>query len=176
MGNVSSYQKGIRKIMGHKSDFEMLISEYLLSVNSKYKSNMFPTPQIAKVLVSKLKVKKTKFPIIHKIVRMILKEWCDNGWCEFVSTTRSGKNRKNKYVYKFSPENFKFLKGKFITGSINEIEMSGKEGKEKSHHDNTPNIGEIEGDIPIKDAMKSREIIFEDWIFEIQDLINDVDI
>ena len=102
--------------------FEHLIIEYLLMVNSKYRSNMFPTPQIAKILLEKLKMKKTQFPILHKIIRTILSEWESQGICEYVTTTKSGRNRRTKYVYKFNPDNIEFLKGRFITSSINEIE------------------------------------------------------
>ncbi len=159
--NVSSYQKGINNLLDHREDFEMLISEYLLSVNSKYRSNMFPTPQIAKVLLGKLKLKKTKFAIIHKIVRIILKDWETHGWCSYVTTTKSGRNRKNKVVYQFSPKNFQFLKGKFISGSISEIENDPSEANDNQ--------------APVREAMKTREIIFEDWTYEIQDLLNKVD-
>ena len=46
---ISSYQKGINKLLEEKGKFEYLIIEYVLSVNSKYNSSMFPTPQIAKI-------------------------------------------------------------------------------------------------------------------------------
>ena len=76
---------------------------------------MFPTPQIAKILLEKLKMKKTQFPILHKIIRTILSEWESQGICEYVTTTKSGRNRRTKYVYKFNPDNIEFLKGRFIT-------------------------------------------------------------
>ena len=54
----SSYQKGINRLLEQKAMFEHLIIEYLLMVNSKYRSNMFPTPQIAKIFLEKLKMEK----------------------------------------------------------------------------------------------------------------------
>jgi hypothetical protein len=156
---ISSYQKGLNRLLEHKEKFEKIIIEYLVSVNSKYNSNMFPTPQIAKIMLSKLVMKKTQFPILHKVVRTILADWKDLGWCEYVTTTKSGRNRRTKIIYKFSKENFDFLKGKLISSSILEIE------------------GEIKGDpnAPHDKIMKSRDNIVDDWMYEVQNEIDAID-
>jgi len=157
---ISSYQKGINRLLENKAEFEKLIIEYLLFVNSKYRSNMFPTPQIAKILLDKLQMKKTQFPIIHKIVRTLLEEWEKRGWCEYVSTTKSGRNRRTKFIYKFNPENMQFLKGRFISSSISDIENDIVEGAEREH----------------ADTMKTRDAILEDWVNKVQDLMDKIDV
>ena len=156
---LSSYQKGINRLLQHQDKFEALIIEYLLSVNSKYNSNMFPTTQIAKVLLAKLEMKKTQFPILHKIIRTIMNDWNDNGWCEYVTTTKSGRNRRTKFIYSFSSENFQFLKGRFISSSITKIEE------------------ELLGnpDDKMNDAMKSRDLILEGWMSKIEDMMNEIE-
>lgn len=156
---ISSYQKGINRLLENKAEFEKLIIEYLLFVNSKYRSNMFPTPQIAKILLEKLNMKKTQFPIIHKIVRTILEEWTKHGWCEYVSTTKSGRNRRTKFIYKFNPENMQFLKGRFISSSITEIEHDIVGDGQKAH----------------ADTMMTRDAILDDWVNKVHDLIDEID-
>ena len=157
---LSSYQKGINRLLQHQEKFERLILEYLLSVNSKYNSNMFPTPQVAKVLLSKLKMKKTQFPILHKIVRTIIGEWQEHGWCKFVSTSRSTKNRRTKSVYSFTPENIQFLKGRYISSSISKIE------------------DEIQADpnVSVDNTMKTREVIMDDWEYKIREMLDDINV
>jgi len=157
---ASSYQKGIDRLLLNKANFESLIIEYLLTVNSKYRSNMFPTPQIAKILLDKLKMKKTQFPILHKIVRTILAEWEKQNFCEYITTTKSGRNRRTKFIYRFNPDQIQFLKGRFITSSINQIEQEiTNENKE-----------------PLEDILKSRENILEDWLASVKDEMEDMDV
>jgi DNA-binding PadR family transcriptional regulator len=149
---ISSYQKGINRLFEHQDRFERVIIEYILSVNSKYGSNMFPTPQIAKIMLDKLQFKKTQFPIIHKIVRTILENWEKQGWVEYVTTTKSGRNRRTKFIYRFSPENLEVLKGRFIGSSITAIEQ--------------------DMDIPTdKDMLRSREEILRRWTDQIHDIV-----
>jgi DNA-binding PadR family transcriptional regulator len=155
---LSSYQKGINRLFEHREKFERVIIEYILFVNSTYGSNMFPTPQIAKIMVDKLQFKKTQFPIIHKIVREILNEWEQNGWVEYVTTTKSGRNRRTKFIYRFTPENLELLKGRFIGTSIRDIEL------ERPHDE-----------APLKDTLKSRERILQQWIDDINEVINNIE-
>lgn len=160
MKTTSSYQKGIDRLLLNKGNFEALIIEYLLTVNSKYRSNMFPTPQIAKILLDKLKMKKTQFPILHKIVRTILADWEKQNCCEYVTTTKSGRNRRTKFIYRFNPDQIQFLKGRFITSSINQIEQEiVSENKE-----------------PLEDILKSRENILEDWLANVKDDMEEIDV
>ena len=155
---ISSYQKGINRLFEHQDQFEGAIMEYILGVNSKYGSNMFPTPQIAKILLDKLHFKKTQFPIIHKIVRTILANWEQHGWVEYITTTKSGRNRRTKFIYRFSPENLQLIKGRLIGSSITQIE------------------DEILGsEEPVKDMMRSREAILQKWTDEINDILNEID-
>lgn len=155
---LSSYQKGINRLFEHREKFERVIIEYILFVNSTYGSNMFPTPQIAKIMVDKLQFKKTQFPIIHKIVREILNEWEKNGWVEYVTTTKSGRNRRTKFIYRFTPENLELLKGRYIGTSIRDIETD-------RPHD----------DAPLKDTLKTRERILQQWIDNINEVISDIE-
>ena len=156
MGNeTSSFQKGIDRLLERKAFFEREIIEYLISVNSKYNSNIFPSTQIAKILLGNLKMKKTQYPIIHKVVREILNNWKENGLAELVTTAHSGRNKRTKKIYQFSPENLQQLKGRIINSSIEDMEKGEKDRK-------------------LVQTMRTRKEILQDLGFKIDDFIENV--
>ncbi len=120
---TSSYDKGVEKMLAYSKDFEDIILEYICRVNAKFYSNVFPSTQLAKIIMNKLQAKKTSFPIIHKIVREILKRWEEKEVCEHVRTTKYSKSRsKTKEIYKFPDVGLAELKKRLISSSIDLIE------------------------------------------------------
>ncbi len=148
---TSSYDKGVdEKILAYSKDFEDIILEYICRVNAKFFSNVFPSTQLAKIIMNKLQAKKTSFPIIHKIVREILKGWEEKEVCEHVRTTKYSKSRsKTKEIYKFPDLGLAELKKRLINSSIDLIE---REDPSKFCEDN---------------VMKTREEILDGFQREI---------
>lgn len=118
---TSSYQKGINNILEDVETYEALIWEYVLRVNSNFYSKEFPTTQIAKIILDRLNIEKTRFPIFHKVIRIILANWATNGLCERVRRTRSSGTKKTKVIYRFNEEGLGKIKAKFIDKCISDI-------------------------------------------------------
>ena len=125
----SSFLKGIDKLLENLAIFEREIIDYILSVNKKFHSNTFPTTQLAKIIMSRLKFKQTQYPIIHKVTREIFKRWESQDLCKYISTAKAGRNRKTKDIYKFTEEQIAILKGKRIEASIAEISEDSLDSK-----------------------------------------------
>lgn len=120
---TSSYQKGIEKLLEKKEGFEWIIASYLINTHNKFKSNVFPTTQIAKIVMNKMGKKKTQYPILHKIVREIFKIWTDEEICEIARQKRR-ESKKTKMIYRITDYGFTVLKTKVIEFSIQNIEGS----------------------------------------------------
>lgn len=154
----SSYSRGIENLLKNSRKFENIMMEYIIRTNSRYFSNVFPSTQLAKVVLDKLDEKKTKFPIIHKIIREILKQWEKNNLCIHVTTTKYSKSRtKTKEVYRFHQGGLNELKKEIISASIERIE----EGMDKT-------------EIPT-DSLKTREDILEGFQTEIEDFFRAIE-
>ncbi|GAB4305444.1 MAG: hypothetical protein Kow0069_01230 [Promethearchaeota archaeon] len=153
MFNVSSpYARGLETLLMRSRVFEEIIAEYIIRVNSKYFSNVFPSTQLTKVVLGKLQERKTKFPIVHRIVREILKRWEQEGVCIHVTTTKYSKSRtKTKEVYKFHRGGLQVLKDLIIQSTIDKIK------------------GEIDKEQVPTDSLKTREEILEEFNREIED-------
>lgn len=119
---LSSYEKGIQKLLENSDGFEWIIVNYLIETYNKFKSTVFPTTQIAKVLMNKLNKKKSQFAIIHKIVREILMKYESQEICTKIEIKRNVESKRTKSVYQFSEEGFKILKSKIIEFNIKNIE------------------------------------------------------
>jgi uncharacterized membrane-anchored protein YjiN (DUF445 family) len=119
--SVSSYEKGILKLLERREGFEWIIAEYVIDTNIKFKSNVFPTTQIAKIIMNKLAKKKTQYPILHKIVREIFKIWQKEDICETVSGGISNA-KKTKRVYQISDYGISMLRSKIIGFNIQKIQ------------------------------------------------------
>ncbi len=155
---TSSYDKSAEKMLAYSKEFEDIILEYICRVNAKFYSNVFPSTQLAKIIMNKLQAKKTSFPIIHKIVREILKKWEEKEVCEHVRTTKYSKSRsKTKEIYKFPDLGLAELKKRLISSSIDLIE---KENPAKFCDDN---------------VMKTREEILDGFQREIEEFFDFVE-
>jgi len=148
---LSSYNKGIQNLLKNEELFDEIICEYVVRVNAKYYSTIFPSSQIAKIIMDKMDKEKTKFPIIHKVVREILNKWVDRDICKFVSEKRK---HKIKTVVEFDQEGLNKLKRKILDFSIDKI----NEG-----------IKDLEIEV---DSLKTRGDIFKEMELEIQDFFN----
>ena len=72
----SSFERGIdRKLEANFELLEWLTGEYIVSVNSKWSSNDFPSSQLAKMILKILEKGKTNFSVFHRLVKEILKQW-----------------------------------------------------------------------------------------------------
>jgi len=156
---TSSYDKGVdEKLLAYSKEFEDIILEYICRVNAKFYSNTFPSTQLAKIIMNRLQAKKTSFPIIHRVVREILKKWAEKEVCEHVRTTKYSKSRnKTKEIYKFPDLGLAELKKRLINSSIELIE---KEDPSKFCADN---------------VMKTREEIIEGFQREIEEFFDFVE-
>ncbi|MCP4763904.1 MAG: hypothetical protein GY870_19185 [archaeon] len=118
----SSYEKGIIKLLQKREGFEWVISSYIVDTNTKFRSNVFPSTQIAKILLDKLGKKKTQFAVFHKIVREIFKIWNKEELCEYISKGTSSK--KTKEIYKITDYGLTAIKAKIIGFNIQNIKGS----------------------------------------------------
>ena len=115
---ISSYDKGINKILKKSQGFEWIIASYLVDTHDKFKSNVFPSTQVAKIVMDKLDKERTKFAVVHRIVREIMKKYQEEGLCERLER---GRAKKTKKIYKFTDYGFKVLKSKIINFNIENI-------------------------------------------------------
>ncbi|MHA1733865.1 MAG: hypothetical protein ACTSU5_18135 [Promethearchaeota archaeon] len=149
---ISSYSRGIDNLLKDSEKFEEILAEYIIRTNSHYFSNVFPSTQLAKIVLNKLEERRTKFPIIHRLVREILKKWADSGVCVHVTTTKYSKSRtKTKEVYKFHGGGLAKLKELIIKSSIQKISA------------------EVEPEKLPSDSLKTREEMIEDLQREFED-------
>lgn len=117
----SSYEKGINNLLQDIQKYEALIWAYVLRVNSRFHSKDFPSTQIAKIIVSKLNIEKTRYSFFHKAIRIILSKWTGEGLCERVQETASKSAKKTKEIFRFTEDGLEKLKAKFIDQSIDDI-------------------------------------------------------
>ncbi|TFF86941.1 MAG: hypothetical protein EU551_00025 [Promethearchaeota archaeon] len=86
---------------------EHILEKYVLSVNTKYHSHVFPSSQLTKVVMKKLNIKnKNMFRIYHGKVKKILKKWEGKNYCEHVDTTHYSHCKKTKKIYQFKDDTF----------------------------------------------------------------------
>jgi len=132
--NLCSYEKGIiNKLNENQKIINILMAKYIVANNSKWNSNDFPSSQIAKVILKLLK-KDIHFPIMHRMVKEILKIWEKEKICKYITTTKFGHCRKTKDIYRFEDEGIKRLKEMLIHYNIDLIK-----GKENNAIDLKPN-------------------------------------
>ena len=157
----SSFERGIdRKLEENFELLEWLTGEYVLSVNSKWGSNDFPSSQLAKMILKILEKEKTNFSVFHRLVKEILKKWEKDGISEYVTTTKYAHSRKTKMIFRFDDEGIKKLKEKIMTYSISLLQK--------------------QDDLFIKivsqrKAMKTREKIIDLSMMDVENLFLDFD-
>lgn len=98
--------------------------EYITKVNSKYRANEFTSSQLAKTIMTAARIGRTGFPIVHRIVKDILRKWEEQGLCTHVSLTKSSRCRKTKDTYRFNVKGLKEIKKQAIEGTIETIERN----------------------------------------------------
>jgi len=148
---LSSYEKGINNLLNEIEKYEALIWAYVLRVNSNFHSNEFPSTQITKIIMAKLGLEKTKFSLFHKVIRIILNKWEENGICELISNARTTSARKTKEIYRFNDDGIEKIKAKFINKCIEDI---------------VKNV-DIEKDLQV---LKTRDKIIEDIMFKFREI------
>ncbi|MFX0097930.1 MAG: hypothetical protein ACFE7E_09245 [Candidatus Hodarchaeota archaeon] len=107
-----------------KIDEELInqtVLEYITKVNSNWHSNVFTSARLAKITLERLGDKSTRFPIIHSIIRKTLQNLAERGFCTYMTTTKLGRCRKTKDVYKFNPSGIRWIKQRIIEQSIKGI-------------------------------------------------------
>nr|MDO8119432.1 hypothetical protein [Candidatus Sigynarchaeota archaeon] len=149
--SLSSYQKGINNLLHDMEKFEALIWAYVLKVNSNFHSREFPSTQIAKIIVDQLGLEKTKFPLFHKVIRVILDLWTRQGICSLVTQPKGASAKKTKEIYRFNEGGIERIKAKFIEKSIDDILQNTDINKEMQ-------------------VLKTRERIIEDLKFKLKEL------
>jgi hypothetical protein len=159
-GDLSSFEKGIfNKLNENEQVISILMSKYIVGNNSKWHSNDFPSSQIAKTILGLFKTDEISFPVMHRIVKEILKTWEDENLCIYIRTTKYGHCRKTKDIYRFNDESINKLKEILIHHNINIIK--------------DPNIDKIKAPGKKKDVMKSRKSIIEEIRFNYEDILYD---
>jgi hypothetical protein len=101
-----------------------IMVEYITRTNSRYRGNEFTSSQLAKTVVTATQLEKTRFPVIHRIVKEILREWEDRGLCIRISTTKYSRCRKTKDTYRFTNEGLTELKKQSIEDTMETIGKS----------------------------------------------------
>ncbi|MHA1799679.1 MAG: hypothetical protein ACTSVY_14625 [Candidatus Helarchaeota archaeon] len=158
----SSFETGIdRKLEKNYELLEWLTGEYIVSVNSKWSSNDFPSSQLAKMILKVLNKEKTNFSIFHRLVKEILKKWQKQGLCNYITTTKYAHSRKTKMIFRFDEEGIKKLKQKVMDYTIDLLEK--------------------EDELFLKivkkqQTMKSREKIIDLILMEMEDQLLDLEL
>jgi DNA-binding PadR family transcriptional regulator len=101
-----------------------IIVEYITKTNSRYRGNEFTSSQLAKTVVTITQLEKTRFPVIHRIVKEILRKWEDEGICTRIATTKYSRCRKTKDTYRFTNEGLTELKKQSIEDTMETIRKS----------------------------------------------------
>jgi hypothetical protein len=129
-------------------EFKSIIARYITRVNSRYRGNEFTSSQLAKTVITTAEIEKTRFPIIHRLVKEILNTWEQQDLCAQISRTKYSRCRKTKDTYRFTTQGIREIRKEAIDGTIRRI-----------------NEGELE-ESPI---MKRRQEIIKDKIEELVD-------
>lgn len=157
---LCSFEKGIfNKLNENEQVISILMAKYIVGNNSKWHSNDFPSSQIAKTILNLFKTDEISFPVMHRIVKEILKTWEDENLCNYIRTTKYGHCRKTKDIYRFNDESINKLKEILIHHNINIIK--------------DPTKNKIKEPEKKKDIMKSRKSIIKEIRFNYEDILYD---
>ncbi len=119
---LSSFEKGIkRRLSKERKIIEWLMAEYIIGVNSKWHSDVFPSTQLTKVVLNITRRSRSDFSSTHRLIREILKDWEKLGYAEYVTTTKYAHCRKTKMIYHFPMEGLRKLKELIIDRHIDFI-------------------------------------------------------
>jgi hypothetical protein len=131
-------------------EFRTIVLEYIAKVNSKYRANEFTSSQLAKNILTTTEMGKTRFPIVHRIVKDILRTWEEQGLCTHISRTKYSRCRKTKDTYRFRTQGIKEIKKQAIEETIRTIN---------------------EGELKESPIMRTRETIVRD---KLEELLNSI--
>ncbi|MHA1649860.1 MAG: hypothetical protein ACTSYB_06685 [Candidatus Helarchaeota archaeon] len=81
---------------------ERIMKDHIAETNFKWNSDVFTSSSIAKIILKKLNEPKTRFRLIHKMVRDILKKWEEQSYCEHIETTHYSHCKKTKMIVQFN--------------------------------------------------------------------------
>jgi hypothetical protein len=153
---LGSFEKGIKRRLGKERPIiEWLIGEYIIGVNSKWHSDNFPSTQLAKVIINITGKNKGDFSSTHRLIREILKEWEQKGYCEYVTTTKYAHCKKTKMIFYFPAGGLQKIKAMIID----------------KHIDLIKNWEDWKSYVRPDDVMKTREKIIDLILFEYTDKI-----
>jgi DNA-binding PadR family transcriptional regulator len=105
-------------------EFISIIVEYITKVNSRYRGNEFTSSQLVKIIMTKTESEKTRFPVIHRFVKEILRKWENEGLCIYITRTKYSRCRRTKDTYRFSDKGLVELKKQAIEGTMETIRKS----------------------------------------------------
>lgn len=104
--------------------FIPIMVEYITRVNSRYRGNEFTSSQLVKIIMTKTESEKTRFPVIHRIVKEILRKWENEGLCTYIARTKYSRCRRTKDTYRFSGKGLVELKKQAIEDTMETIRKS----------------------------------------------------
>jgi len=159
---ISSFETGIiKKLEQNYEILEWLMGEYIVSVNSKWSSNDFPSSNLAKMILKLLKKGKTSFSVFHRLVKEIMKRWEKENICKYITTTKYAHSRKTKMIFRFHTEGINKLKEKVMEYTVVLLER------------NDELFLEI---IKEQQTMKTRQKIIDLILMDMEDKIADIDL
>ncbi len=157
----SSFDTGIsRKLEKNYELLEWLMGEYIVSVNSKWSSNDFPSSNLAKMILKLLKKEKTNFSVFHRLVKEVLMRWEKENICNYITTTKYAHSRKTKMIFRFNTEGINKLKEKIMEYTVILLER------------NDELFMEIIRD---QQTMKTRQKIIDLILMDMENTISDID-
>jgi DNA-binding PadR family transcriptional regulator len=105
-------------------EFIPMIVEYITKVNSRYRGNEFTSSQLVKIIMTKTESEKTRFPVIHRFVKEILRKWENEGLCTYITRTKYSRCRRTKDTYRFGDKGLVELKKQAIEDTMETIRKS----------------------------------------------------
>lgn len=81
---------------------EEIIQEYILEVNQKWNSYVFPSSQLTKIVMNSMSLPLSYYRIYHQMTKQILKKWERQDICQFIETESEISKKREKLLYRFS--------------------------------------------------------------------------
>ena len=91
--------------------FQKIIEEelydYVIGVNRKWNSNIFPSSSLAKAILKNLHESRNKYRKYHTTVKKVLNKWANKGFCKLIDMTSLPSGKKTKFIYQFEFDKMK---------------------------------------------------------------------
>ena len=120
MQTVTENKKSAQELL--IKEFTAIMVEYITKVSSRSRGTEFTSSQLAKTILASAEMERTRFPIVHGIVKDILGTWEEQELCDHIATTKYSRCRKTKDIYRFGMKGLKEIKKRAIEGTIETIE------------------------------------------------------